>query len=154
MLARKLEFRRGLSLVKLELVVARELLKPTDRFVPQWNPCWYPKSTVLVFVLVVGFVNELAPIELLRSSCNVPVRIGSKLGMAAPTPDVDVTKPDVPAPAPPDPDVVPPAPPPVDVLPIPVPVPPGVPCTMPVLTPRVAEPELARRMSVSAMFRL
>src|SRR5690242_8795705 len=66
--ARKLELSNGLNLVKLELVVVRELLKPTDRFVPHWNPCWYPKSTVLVFVLVVGLANALAAIELLRSS--------------------------------------------------------------------------------------
>jgi len=35
--ALKLELSWGLRLVKMLLVVARVLLKPTDRFVPHWK---------------------------------------------------------------------------------------------------------------------
>ena len=97
-----------------------------------------------------------------RSMETLPVRTGSKLSMAGPSPWVEKTMPAAPAPAPPTPMVVPPTPPPVepvDEVPVPPEVvepaaPPGVPCTSPALTPSVAAPDLVRRISVSAIDRL
>src|SRR5258708_1118502 len=88
-----------------------------------------------------------------RSSCNVPVRIGSKLVISGPLPRVDTTKPPVPVPAPPAATEVPPWPEPTCVPSPPTP-PPGVFCTTPLFTPRMLAPALERQISVSAMFRL
>src|SRR6266436_10445311 len=57
--ALKLELSWGLRLVKMLLVVARVLLKPTDRFVPHWKAWLYAKSTVPVFCINNGTENEL-----------------------------------------------------------------------------------------------
>ena len=73
--------------------------------------------------------------------------------MGEPIPKVELTRPLVPVPTPPAATLVPPVPEPTVPLRPPVP-PPGVFCTMPVFTPRILAPPLARRMSVSAIFRL
>ena len=70
-----------------------------------------------------------------------------------PMPRVELTRPLVPVPAPPAAIVVPPVPEPT-VPPSPPTPPPGVFCTMPVLTPRMLAPDLARSRSAAAMFRL
>ena len=112
-----------------------------------------------VFCWITGTpANELDVGELACSIDKVLVMTGSKLGTEEPTPSVEVTSPELPVPAPPAPVVVPPAPPPcepdVELPPMPPTPPPGVPCTTPVLTPRVDCPALASMMSVSAMFKL
>ena len=81
--------------------------------------------------------------------------MGSYVPIGEPTPVVLCTIPLVPVPAPPDPLVVPPAPAPFEAVAMdPVPPPPGVFCTTPALTPRVAEPAFESRTSVSAIGRL
>src|SRR5207245_11078762 len=79
---------------------------------------------------------------------------GSYECTAVPTPNVDCTRPEAPAPAPPAPAVVPPAPAPGAPVPNPPTPPPGVPCTTPAFTPRKTPPALVRRMSISAIGRL
>ena len=79
-----------------------------------------------------------------RSICNVPVRTGSKLVIAGPLPSVELTRPPAPVPAPPEPALVPPVPEPTTPLRPPVP-PPGVPDTMPLLTPSVLPPAWAQK---------
>src|SRR6267154_1478281 len=88
-----------------------------------------------------------------RSICSIPVRMGSKLVMRGPCPSVELTKPLVPPPTPPAPRLVPPVDAP-EFAPIPPTPPPGVFSTTPALTPRMAAPALARRISVSAIFKL
>src|SRR5260221_6526180 len=87
----KLELSCGLNVAKGAFpTVWRVLLKPTDRLVPHWNPCWYEKFPVVVFNGEAG-LKVLDGRMLLRSSCNVAVRIGSKLVISAPLPSADTT---------------------------------------------------------------
>src|SRR5580704_6788245 len=132
----KLELSCGLNgLNGASPTATRVLLKPTVILVPQEKPCVYRKLPVVVFDGDAG-LNVLVGRMWKRSSCSVPVRIGSKLVIVDPIPSVDPTKPPAPAPAPPAPRVVPPVPEPTWPPSPPTP-PPGVFCTMPVFTPRV-----------------
>ena len=81
------------------------------------------------------------------------MRTGSKELITGPWPSVELTKPFVPAPMPPAPMLVPPVDAPEEA-PIPPTPPPGVFCTSPMGTPRIAAPALARSTSVSAIFKL
>src|SRR5580765_673917 len=114
MVARKLELRIGLKVLKALLVVMRLLLKPTESAVPVRKPLLKEKLPKLVFWFRVDTPERMVLDwgDFARSSCSVPLIEGSSGSTAGPAPVVELTMPALPAPAPPAPAEVPPAPPP------------------------------------------
>src|ERR1700732_125240 len=100
------------------------------------------------------YIRGLARGVVWCSAPTEPIIAGSYEATAVPTPKVDCTNPDAPAPAPPAPPVVPPAPAPGAPVPKPPTPPPGVPCTTPAFTPRKIPPARVRNISMLAMGRL
>ena len=106
---------------------------------------------VVVFSVLVPLRNVVLCAVFADSYCSVPVSTPSRGSGCGPPPLVLNTRPEDPAPDPPEPFAVPPGPPPPLIVEL---DPPSVLDTIPEFTPRRLEPALARRMSVSAMSRL